>query len=495
MKTFRHNFAAGSCLGFIVLAAFLALGGLPSFKQAAQAQPFPATGTGGAAASVPAYVTSFTNGWNLITNGAANDPSLGHAETPGATGFYPGQRHYFTNSGQIQWWGPGWTYWAHVPGSLYAGSSNLMGVQDQHLFFARDAAHVISLKSFGSKTGHVALAFLHGSVQSSVGMGKSNGTEHAFSNAVYLHSANARRFNIVSSTTGGTDGGANVPATNQVLFSSEFHNGTQVVGASHFYKLTNENYTEPILSIDHVDGVITNRVAFNGNGTGTITNHAALGLTNAANTNTPAMEIGTITSQGSNDVFVLRKAGTANFKIGGFGQISQPGAVTNKLGSDGNVESATQYAQGRLLIQWDGSTMAAIATSQELVLAGGTTTGLTNSNGGGRLIVGRGVLVRAGVTRIYTNAEVTGSVSITNSIATHATNRTTIAATGYTNALTINGEAVNVTVYCTYSTATLFDSAGNSLHAFAASAADATIRMKPNWRLVGTTMSGDVIAE
>lgn len=100
---------------------------------------------------------------------------------------------------------------------------------------------------------------------------------------------------------------------------------------------------------------------------------------------------------------------------------------------------------------------------------------------------------------INTNAPVSklhvhGVTTSSDGFASYSTNRVVIAASGYTNTMTVGSVAVNVDVYFTMTTATLSDSDGNTLVTYAADSGNVYAHMKPGWRLVGTVMAGTAIA-
>lgn len=88
------------------------------------------------------------------------------------------------------------------------------------------------------------------------------------------------------------------------------------------------------------------------------------------------------------------------------------------------------------------------------------------------------------------------TITATNGFASYATNRVAISATGYTNTLTVSSLPVNVDVYFSGATAALYDQNGTLIHTYVvAVTGDTYAKMKPNWRLVGTTMVGDAVAQ
>lgn len=106
--------------------------------------------------------------------------------------------------------------------------------------------------------------------------------------------------------------------------------------------------------------------------------------------------------------------------------------------------------------------------------------------------------VAAGVAKLGVTGDIRASTTIvaTNGFASYATNRVAIAATGYTNTLTVSSLPVNVDVYFSGATAALYDQNGTLIHTYVvAVTGDTYAKMKPNWRLVGTTMVGDAVAQ
>ncbi len=150
-------------------------------------------------------------------------------------------------------------------------------------------------------------------------------------------------------------------------------------------------------------------------------------------------------------------------------------AVVNFTGNGGN---------SFLIVQNNTTTYGAVNTAS--ILMNGAAGGLNfNDN----------TTVRHRMLRDGTGVFFSGITASTNGFASYSTNRTTIAATGYTNTLTINSLPVDVDVYFTAATATLSDQNGNLLHTFTTlGTSDLFTHLKPNWRLVTTTGAGDVIA-
>ncbi len=92
------------------------------------------------------------------------------------------------------------------------------------------------------------------------------------------------------------------------------------------------------------------------------------------------------------------------------------------------------------------------------------------------------------------NLTASGVVTATNGFASFSTNSVAIAATGYTNTMTISGSPVDVDVYFSGATAALYDQNHVLKHTYVIGlTADTFAHMKPGWHLVGTTLVGDAI--
>lgn len=106
------------------------------------------------------------------------------------------------------------------------------------------------------------------------------------------------------------------------------------------------------------------------------------------------------------------------------------------------------------------------------------------------------VLNSSGNLNVRSNINSSATISATNGFASISASTASVNATGYTNNMSINGQAVDVEVIFSGGTSVLLkDSGATTRHTYTSGPTNASVILKPGWAVTGTAMSGDVISQ
>jgi hypothetical protein len=138
---------------------------------------------------------------------------------------------------------------------------------------------------------------------------------------------------------------------------------------------------------------------------GVWSNLYTVSVSNSVNTNTPAVIVDTMPSQGTNAALIVRRGSTNQFLIAGNGSTFVPVAATNSIGHGADLDSAISLASGRVVMRRTGgaATNHGIGSFQEFIIGAGALNGPAGSDT--YIIVGQGSQATLGTILIHSNLQ------------------------------------------------------------------------------------------